>query len=198
MSVAPQAGGQQQQSQRPPRPTMVARPIGVAVALGLMAAAIWWVEASFPIGTPLDHIFRWSFVIFSVGFAELFISFVVLTILGRIDLARAFEDKDGTGSAPEPPVDGGARPYFASMRGRGAVSLSRLQAFLWTLVIVTSYFYKVASRPSDGLPSIPAELLLVMGISGAVYLAGKQTSVTANPPANPPPGNPPDNPPPGQ
>jgi len=168
------------------KPRMIARPIAVVFALGVMMAAILWTESSFPTGTPVDRIFRWSFVVFSVGFGELFVSFVVLTILGRIDLARAMEDKDGSAAAPPPPpAERAARPFFASMLGRAPVSLSRLQAFIWTLVIVTSYFYKVASRPGEALPTIPAELLLVMGISGAVYLAGKQTSVSPNPATDP-------------
>lgn len=46
---------------------------------------------------------------------------------------------------------------------------------LWTLIVMIVYFHEAVSRePGSGLPTIPPELLTVMGISGAVYLTSKQ------------------------
>jgi hypothetical protein len=49
-----------------------------------------------------------------------------------------------------------------------------MQAFLWTLVIMVVWFHKAVLDGHGELPAMPSELLLVMGISGAVYLAGKE------------------------
>jgi hypothetical protein len=112
-----------------------------------------------------DRILTWSFVVFTVGMAELFVLFVVLSVIGKIDLAEAFRDKDGKAENTRP-------------SSKAPVSLSRLQAFMWTLVVVSIYFHRVVRDQSDGLPSIPPELLMVMGISSAVYLASKGISAS--------------------
>ena len=135
----------------------------------------------------VDRILIWAFVVFTVGLSELFLLFVVAAILGRIDLSQAFLDKsleqpqtpvsttvtdtDAPTAAEAIPVD----PAAPAGPAAAGVSLSRLQAFAWTLVVMIVYFHRVvASRGSGELPTIPAELLMVMGISGAVYLTSKQ------------------------
>lgn len=124
-----------------------------AFAMVLLALTIANVYA--PKGvTIFDRILLSSFVVFVSGFAVLLVLFVVMTILGRINLAQALEDK-----APTSPNQG--------------ISLARLQAFLWTLVILTTYFYQAVSHRGEGLPAVPSDLLMVMGISSAVYLTSK-------------------------
>jgi hypothetical protein len=138
-----------------------------------------------------DRILSWSFVVFAVGLAELFVLFVIMTVLGKIDLARAFYEKSEEVSATPVEVNGvvgaqstgvatdassPASPNKNPRRGRtskGAVSLSRLQAFMWTLIVITVYFHRVVKDHDNTLPAIPPELLMAMGISGAVYLASK-------------------------
>jgi len=155
-----------------------------------------------------DRILSWSFVVFSVGLAELFVLFVILSVMGKIELAQAFYDKTGSkepapdqaeaASQPDAPVNLGGTPDgtaalkanpegAAPAPGRPAkkpatrpakedtppVSLSRLQAFMWTLVVITVYFHRVVKSGSGDLPPIPPELLMVMGISGAAYLVSK-------------------------
>ncbi|HET9233942.1 MAG TPA: hypothetical protein VFP10_07375 [Candidatus Eisenbacteria bacterium] len=105
----------------------------------------------------VDRVLTWTFVVFAVGSAELFVLLVILSIMGRLDIADAFRDKIGT--------DAGKSP---------AVSLSRLQAFLWTLLVMIVFFHRVVKNGSENLPTIPVELLMVMGISSAVYLTSKE------------------------
>lgn len=111
----------------------------------------------------VDRVLIGSFTFFTAGLALLFALFVVLTIIGRINLPRAFEDK---------PADDSDTRRFP----KGSVSLSRLQSFLWTLVVMTVYFHRVVTNKTGELPTIPPELLMVMGISGAVYLVSKEIS----------------------
>jgi len=127
-----------------------------ACLLAILGAGLWADRAE---GAKIDRIMFWTFVIFSVGLAELFLLFIGLAILGGIDITTIFQDKsDGTKV--------------------GSLSLARLQAFLWTLIVLVTYFHAAVTTDQPGLPTIPAELILVMGISGATYLASKQLSST--------------------
>jgi hypothetical protein len=137
-----------------------------ALMIGFVAV---WADPGKARASPVERIFLWTFLIFSVGLAELFLLFVGLTILGRIDLTKAFEDKDRDATE-------GALPARSEARLGAVVSLSRLQAFLWTLIVMCVFFH-AAVKAGGAIPTIPPELLLVMGISGAVYLAGKEVNV---------------------
>jgi hypothetical protein len=48
---------------------------------------------------------------------------------------------------------------------------------MWTLVVMTVYFHAAVTKPGRDIPTLPPEMLLVMGISAAVYLAGKEANV---------------------
>lgn len=143
--------------------------VGLAI-LGIVIAEIWADPGAS--ASSVDRIFSGAFVAFAIGFVELFVAMIALVILGRIDLAKVFQDKDG----PVAVGDGqdGEPVFVHAVAGKGAVSLSRMQAFLWTLVIMVVYFHKAVLDGHGELPTMPSELLLVMGISGAVYLAGKE------------------------
>lgn len=141
----------------------------VLAILGVVAAELWADPGRG--ASSVDRIFSGAFVAFAVGLVELFLALIGLVILGKIDLPKVFQDKDGQ-LGMEEGKDG--EPMFVrAVAGKGAVSLSRLQAFLWTLVIMVIYFHKAVSDGHGELPAMPSDLLLVMGISGAVYLAGK-------------------------
>jgi hypothetical protein len=148
---------------------VIAKYIGVCLAIGGVLLAEWWADPGKE-ASPVDRIFLWAFVAFAVGLVELFLLFVGLAVLGRIDLPSVFEDKDGQLTVDH---DDSEPRFVRAVAGRGSVSLSRLQAFLWTLVIMVIYFHKAVIDGHGTLPSMPSELLLVMGISGAVYLASK-------------------------
>lgn len=141
--------------------------IACGIAVGLMIAAGLWAAPS-KAYSPLDRIFYWSFVVFAVGLAELFVLLVVLTIRGKLDLTQVFKDKEQ--------IQPDGKDTIEKLK-QATVSLSRLQAFLWTLVVMIVFFHAAATHPGEGIPTIPPEILLVMGISGAVYLAGKHLSV---------------------
>src|SRR5262245_24883223 len=53
-----------------------------------------------------NFVFFWCFVIFTVGLAELFLLFLWLTVLGKIDLKQAFQDKEllKPGESDEPSI----------------------------------------------------------------------------------------------
>jgi len=155
------------------RRALMLRSVLCAVCVLLMAVAGWWVDRG-ATGSHVDRLLRWSFVVFAVGLGELFILLVSLCVLGRIDLAKIFEDKDDLVDSPD---DKDSR-FLRAVAGRGPVSLSRLQALLWTLIVMITYFYRAVTYAGDGLPPIPSELLLVMGISSAVYLTSKQIART--------------------
>jgi hypothetical protein len=55
----------------------------------------------------------------------------------------------------------------------GDASLSRLQFLIFTLVISLSLFLIVAGSKPLAFPSIPAEILTLLGISGSSYLVSK-------------------------
>jgi hypothetical protein len=142
----------------------------VLAILGIVVAEIWADPGAN--ASSVDRIFSGAFVAFAVGFIELFLAMIALVILGRIDLPKVFQDKDGPVAVAD--SQDGEPVFVHSVVGKGAVSLSRMQAFLWTLVIMIVYFHKAVLDGHGELPTIPSELLLVMGISGAVYLAGKE------------------------
>lgn len=123
--------------------------------VGTIAFAGFWADQAKD--AQVDRIMFWTFIIFSVGLAELFLLFIGLAVLGGVDITTIFQDKpDGT--------------------KEGSLSLARLQAFLWTLIVLVTYFHEAVTNKQPGLPTIPSELILVMGISGATYLASKQMS----------------------
>jgi hypothetical protein len=148
-----------------------------------------------------DRILSWSFAVFAVGSASLFVLLVILTVIGRIDLAQAFYDKPAgeEGAAAEEggkdnarktgvkkagaKADAGAddeKPSASASNSTPPVSLARLQAGLWTTLIMTIYFHRVVKDTTNSLPAIPPELLMLMGISGATYLVSKSISASAS------------------
>jgi hypothetical protein len=178
-----------------------AKGLVAVAAVGLMLAV--GAKADPGTGKLADRILIWAFVVFAVGLSELFVLFVVSAIRGRIDLTRVFLDKlvdvppaqaseapisapalppAGSSSAIEPADPGAekqpppprAHPSGGGEDSKPTVSLSRLQAFAWTLVVMIVYFHRVVTNETGELPAIPPELLMVMGISGAVYLTSKE------------------------
>ena len=91
------------------------------------------------------------FVLYAAGLASLFFWLVYRTYKGEIDLLSAITSrKPGSG-----------------------VSLSKLQIFLWTLVLVFAWLYQLALEPGK-FPELPSQALVLLGLSGATYLGVKQ------------------------
>lgn len=61
------------------------------VVAGILAAC--FASHPDPAMGALDRVFFFSFVTFATGLAEIFVLFLVMAILGKVDLARAFQDK---------------------------------------------------------------------------------------------------------
>jgi hypothetical protein len=135
--------------------------VGLCIA-GIVAVGLWAVPGDEL--TALDRVYYWIFVAFAVGLAELFLLFMGLAVLGKIDLIGALSDK---GDQEE------------SSSGIARISFARLQAFLWTLIILIAYFHKAVIHEGPGLPDLNSNLILVMGVSGAVYLFSKQQAASA-------------------
>lgn len=148
--------------------------LGVVVFLIPILVIGWWLD---PATSKADRVLMWAFAVFAIGFAELFLFVVGCAFFGKLPLLDALRDKDPKETSTSP-----------------AASLSRIQALLWTLVIITLYFHQAVTRgPDEGLPAIPPELLLVMGISSSVYLASKNMQgKRKNDPAAPPEGQKPE------
>jgi hypothetical protein len=143
---------------------------GAVAFLMPIVVGILWMDPTDTTVTRADRVLHWAYAVFAIGFAELFLFIVLMAFMGRLRLLEAISDKQ--------PDD-----------GRPVASLSRLQALLWTLVIITLYLHEAVTRgPDEGLPEMPSELLLVMGISGSVYLASKHMGNRPPPPPPPPPG----------
>ena len=113
------------------------------------------------------------FVLYAAGLASLFFWLVYRTYRGEIDLLSAIE----------------------AHKPENGVSLSKLQIFLWTIVLVFAWLYQLALDPGE-FPELPSQALVLLGLSGATYLGVKQ--IDANkaeaealrkpPPAPPPTG----------
>jgi len=89
-------------------------------------------------------ILSWAVTIFVV-FLEIFVIFLILS--GRIKLERLISEPDGS------------------------ASLARFQFLLFTFVIATSFFLVVVGQDPPGFPDrIPAEVLVLLGLSGGSYL----------------------------
>jgi hypothetical protein len=181
----------------------LAEGVAKTAIVGLMLCSMIWAVKQVDPGNRAqfaDRIFAWGFAVFTVGVVELFALFVLLAVLGKIDLSQAFYDKDETSpdaapnpaSLPEAGSKAPGSPNPLAQKRQPSVSLARLQAFMWTLIVMIVYFHQAVSNQQSTLPSLPPELLMVMGISGAVYLASKgiSTAKAAKPPEPPEPGGP--------
>jgi hypothetical protein len=96
---------------------------------------------------------------------------------GKNEGGSASNERSAGAAGPSTPPSA-EPPYVATVTS--SVSLSRLQAFLWTLIVLVIYFHEAVRRKLDGLeglPEVPPDLLLVMGISGALYLTSRQMTV---------------------
>jgi hypothetical protein len=91
------------------------------------------------------------FVLYAAGLASLFFWLVYRTYKKEIDLLSAIETQKPT----------------------GGVSLSKLQIFLWTLVLVFAWLYQLALEPGK-FPELPSQALVLLGLSGATYIGVKQ------------------------
>jgi len=83
-------------------------------------------------------------VVTLLGFSVLFLVFK-----GRIDLKYLIGDVNGD------------------------ASMSRFQLLIFTFVIALSFLYLVTSPQAKGFPEVPANVLILMGISGSSYLVSK-------------------------
>ncbi|WP_248960024.1 hypothetical protein [Sphaerisporangium perillae] len=84
----------------------------------------------------------------------------------------------GTAAATKaPPADprevgllAGLRQIVTDDAGHGA--LLDVQYFVFTLITVGYFLLQLITNPREGLPEIPATLLVLMGLSGSGYLSG--------------------------
>lgn len=109
------------------------------------------------------------FSLYSLGLLVMFVWTVVSVAKGRIKVFTAVASsksvKQRSAAEEEDEED-------------GSVSLSRLQMFLWTLVMIFAWLFQLVKHPGE-FPELPNQALLLMGISGAAYLGAKQQRLSA-------------------
>ena len=90
----------------------------------------------------------------ALGFGALWLVLLFLIVVGRIDLHRLISESSG------------------------AASMSRFQFSIFTFVIAMSLFLVTISATPPAFPSVPADILALLGISGGSYVLAKgiQTS----------------------
>ena len=128
-----------------------ARRIGIVVVV-VLAFAYLLVRRS---DDATQAIARWVSVPIFVGYAALMLTLFASVVLGALK-------KDFRG------------PVMALVRNEDGtgVSLSRLQALLWTAIITFAWLYRLMLDPAE-FPTVPTQALVLMGISGATYLGAK-------------------------
>jgi hypothetical protein len=142
----------------------------------------------------LGHGFRWEYLLL-LGWP------IALALAAKRQVLRALDEIDARTGAVEDPampkagspealgtdpraevktpstdadsmgVVAGLRDVVSDDHGRGA--LLDAQYFAFTSVTVAYFALQITSHPADGLPQIPAALLVLMGIAGGGYISGK-------------------------
>lgn len=96
--------------------------------------------------------------------------YTFLISLGTLVGAQATSSVKGVKGA------GGVHPSVADLVVHGGVfALERVQQILWTLIAIGIFLTTIVKNYANAtaMPEIPEELLILMGISSAGYLAGK-------------------------
>lgn len=99
--------------------------------------------------------------------------------IGAAVAAKALTtNKVVTGAVVKPPPPPAATGVLAGLaevvsNDEGTTDLLDFQYFLFNLVTLAFFFLEFANRPENGLPKLPATLLLLSGVSGSAYLAKK-------------------------
>jgi hypothetical protein len=71
----------------------------------------------------------------------------------------------------------GKSPIRSGPGGGDGISLSKLQMYLWTLMLAFAWLYQLVKHPGQ-FPQLPNQALLLMGISGAAYLGAKHSATS--------------------
>jgi hypothetical protein len=140
----------------------------------------------------LGRDFRWEYL-FLLGWP------LALAITAKRQVTKALDDINavnhaegvevdaGTAAALEtggpaqvktPPTDPNEVGWLAGLRqavsdDHGRLTLLDAQYFLFTVITIMYFVLELVTHPSEGLPEIPATLVVLMGVSGGGYLSGK-------------------------
>lgn len=149
ISTAPAASRSHVAKQVPTWPDALKIGFGVVVVLTFAYLLIHYSHDA------TQAIARWVSVPIFVGYAALMLTLFASVVLGALK-------KDFRG------------PVMALVRNEDGtgVSLSRLQALLWTAIITFAWLYRLMLDPAE-FPTVPTQALVLMGISGATYLGAK-------------------------
>ena len=109
----------------------------------------------------IDYIAFGTFVVFCAALVALFLWLVIQVFLGKVQIFSVLSSRRKKGDT-------------------GAVSLSKLQMFIWTVVMVFGWLYLLVREPGT-FPELPNQALMLMGISVGGYLGAKQISASSNP-----------------
>lgn len=106
----------------------------------------------------IDRVAFVMFGFYSLGLVIMLIWTVVQVARGKVELSATLQ----------------------GVHSGDAISLSKLQMFIWTLVMVFAWLFRMVRDPAT-FPVLPNQALLLMGISGATYLAAKQMGSRSGP-----------------
>jgi len=114
------------------------------------------------------------FGLYSLGLLVMFAWTVTSVYKGKIRVFTAVASRSSARATPKAKGDedkeGGGDD--------GTLSLSKLQMFLWTLVMIFAWLFQLVKHPGV-FPVLPNQALLLMGISGAAYLGAKHQGIAA-------------------
>ncbi|MEV4222006.1 hypothetical protein [Nonomuraea sp. NPDC049725] len=87
-------------------------------------------------------------------------------------------ETDTAARVKAPPTDANEVGWVAGLRqaisdDHGRLALMDAQYFLFTVITIGYFLLQLVTHPREGLPEIPATLIVLMGVSGGGYLSGK-------------------------
>ena len=137
-------------------PLRIATGIVAVLALFIAVVVVWIVVQRLPGATPADAMERLKIIVgYEILVLLFFFGLMVLLYMGfgEIDLSKLLCEPKGTSDC--------------------AASMSRFQLLIFTFVISLSLFLIIVANGAKSFPTVPSEILLLLGISASTYAVGK-------------------------
>jgi hypothetical protein len=144
-------------------PLKKATAIAAGLALLIAVVAVWIVAQRLPGATPEQAMERLKIVVgYEILILIFFFGLMVLLYMGfgEIDLSKLLCEPKG--------------------KSECAASMSRFQLLIFTFVISLSLFLIIVANGATSFPTVPSEILLLLGISASTYAVGKGIQAGGN------------------
>ncbi|HYL06341.1 MAG TPA: hypothetical protein VE075_09895 [Thermoanaerobaculia bacterium] len=145
-------------------PLRIATVAVAALALFIAVVAVWIVVQRLPGTTAAEAMDRLKIVVgYEILILVFFFGLMILLYMGfgAIDLSKLLCEPKG--------------PHDC------AASMSRFQLLIFTFVISLSLFLVIVANGAKSFPTIPSEVLLLLGISASTYAVGKGIQASGPP-----------------